>query len=286
MRYNKNATISVVIPVYNRAKLLRRALLSVIAQSHPVDEIIIVDDGSTDDCISVVHDMMQKHFRCINKGGDILIRILFMEHCGMPGKVRNKAIYHSRGEWIAFLDSDDEWLSQKIEKQLHWVQSTKTNICHTREIWMRGNKKISQKSQKHMREGMIFFDALQKCIIGPSTVLIHKSIFQKYGMFREDMQVAEDYELWLRITAQENVSYVDDELVVKNDCEDDLHLSKKYSYIESFRIQGLLGILKDTFLKGKQRELVRDVLSKKIILWNKGALKRKYSFIFDVRDIL
>ena len=259
-------TISVIIPIYNRAFLLQEAVESVLSQTIIPLEILIINDGSTDAIESVVENMWNTHKNASQ------IRLITIKHCGMPGRVRNIGIIHARGDYIAFLDSDDIWLPKKLELQLNAIQEH--NICHTREIWLRNNKEISQKGQNHKRMGLIFCDALKKCIIGPSTVLLHKSIFSRYGMFREDLEIAEDYELWLRICEKEYISYVDMPLIVKRDRDDTQQLSKKFTYIEYFRIQALQPLVKNKVFSEKNTLIAQQVLQEKLIIWNKGAEKR------------
>ena len=134
------------------------------------------------------------------------------KHSGMAGLVRNRGVDAASSDYISFLDSDDLWDKYKLEKQYRMMLELKNRgvrISHTREKWLRGEKTVSQKSQKHKREGDIFEDALWKCIIGPSTVMMEKSLFYEAGGFREDLEVAEDYELWLKIIDHEKVGYID-----------------------------------------------------------------------------
>ncbi len=260
-----NIKISVVIPVWNRELFLARAVASVLEQTRKVDEILLVDDGSTDKTWSSI-EKMQHDTVYLNK---IAIR-----HCGKPGAVRNVGIEHARNEWIAFLDSDDTWLPHKIDMQIEALQKEKTKWIHTREIWMRNGKTISQKSQRHRRAGNIFEDALKKCIIGPSTVLMHRSLFDSYGMFQEDLEIAEDYELWLRMTAGENISYIDEPCVVKHSGTHE-QLSTKYDHIENFRIKALQSIVRTEHFTLQQKRLAKEELQRKEQIWMQGAQKRK-----------
>lgn len=249
--------ISVIIPVHNRELLLPDAVRSVLLQRFSLRgpgslELIVVDDGSTDGTLGSLQP-----FR-----SDPRLRVLDIPHCGMPGAVRNRGVEAARGRWIAFLDSDDIWLPEKLEQQMAVLAQAPGalaqpdppgcsdtppgkpyGIIHGREIWLRdtreaGLKVISQKSQRHRREGDIFQDSLQKCIIGPSTVVMERSLFLELGGFREDMEVAEDYEFWLRLTALHPVAYLNEPCIIKRAGQWD-QLSEKYGQIEKFRIQGL-----------------------------------------------
>src|SRR5690349_9096181 len=114
-------TISAVIPTWNRGKTIRAAVESVLAQSYPVTEILICDDGSTDDTAQVVSSIE-----------DPRIRWLPGERSGGPAQPRNRGIENARGEWVAFLDSDDEWLPQKLERQIERIQASrcKASSCN------------------------------------------------------------------------------------------------------------------------------------------------------------
>ena len=198
------------------------------------------------------------------------------KHTGMAGLVRNRGVDAASADYIAFLDSDDLWEKDKLKKQFSLMQALKKEnirIIHTREKWLRGERIISQKSQKHKREGYIFEDALWKCIIGPSTVMLEKSLFYEAGGFRENLEVAEDYELWLRITDHEKTGYIDEMLTVKRAGEWD-QLSEKYGQIEIFRIDALKSLLEKSYFSAEKRVLASDVLSRKCRIYAAGCRKR------------
>ncbi len=259
-----HSSVSVVIPTYNRADLLQSALQSVLSQSIAVLEILVIDDGSEDKTISEVLQTMSLY-------PHMTIRLLRISHCGMPGAVRNIGIQHARGTYIAFLDSDDVWLPNKLELQVPLMKTY--DICHTREIWIRDGKKISQSKQRHTRYGDMFKDSLHKCIIGPSTVMIHRRIFEKHGLFREDLRIAEDYELWLRITSQHYIGYVDMPLVIKYSRQDRFQLSREFPSIENFRIAALQPLVEKHAFESEKQHLAEIALKRKLNIWNIGAKK-------------
>lgn len=121
-------------------------------------------------------------------------------------------------------------------------------LVHSREIWLRDTKIVSQKTQRHRRRGEVFADALVKCMIGPSTVLMQRWVFEELGGFREDLEIAEDYELWLRLTAAYYVDYIDEPLVVKR-AGHGAQLSEKYGQIEIFRIHALRRLVEEEFFR-------------------------------------
>ncbi len=224
---------SVIIPVYNRKELIRNALESVLAQTCPPHEIIVADDGSDDGTPELVGEFLSE------KAGPVPWKVLKVPRCGMAGAVRNRAVAVSEGNWVAFLDSDDLWMPEKLALQRDYLEAhPDIRLVHTREIWLRGDRIVSQKKQRHNREGDVFEDALVKCMIGPSTVVLKRELWEEYGSFREDLEIAEDYELWLRITAGETVGYLDKPLITKRAGEWE-QLSLRYGQIEKFRLQGL-----------------------------------------------
>ena len=261
--------VSVIIPVFNRRELLLEAVKSVINQSFTEYELIIADDCSTDDIRSALESLPGIT--------DLKLKwIKLKKHSGMAGRVRNRGVDASSGEYIAFLDSDDFWEKDKLLKQYNLMKKLEfenIRITHTREKWVRNGKTVSQKSQKHKREGDIFEDALWKCIIGPSTVMMEKSLFKEVGGFREDLEIAEDYELWLRITCSEKVGYLDNMLTVKRAGEWD-QLSEKYGQIEIFRIKGLLDLVESEFFKAGKKIMAENILNEKCRIYASGCRKR------------
>ncbi|MCF7949829.1 MAG: glycosyltransferase family 2 protein [Spirochaetaceae bacterium] len=235
--------VSVIIPVYNRPKLATEAVRSVLLQSYPQLECILVDDGSSE----------APQEACRLFAADPRFRYLPIAHSGMPGAVRNRGVEAARYGLLAFLDSDDLWLPRKLELQVQLLQSGESGfwqgepaqrlggtapLVHSREVWLRGEKIISQKGQRFQRRGDVFAEALKKCMIGPSTVLMRRDVYEQLGGFREDLEIAEDYELWLRLTALYPVDFVEEPLIVKR-AGHGQQLSEKYGHIELFRLKGL-----------------------------------------------
>jgi len=255
--------VSVIIPTYNRYHLLSDAAASVLAQTFAAFELIIVDDGSTDETWERLGEFSDKRISRIR-----------IEHTGLPGLVRNRGVASARGEYIAFLDSDDLWLPEKLMLQYDFMRENPgCRISHTRERWIRGGKEISQAGQRHRRSGIIFGDALKKCIIGPSTVMMEKKLFEAVGGFREDLEIAEDYEMWLRITACCEVGYIDKPLTVKQAGHEG-QLSEKYGHIEYFRIQGLKSLVDANWFPEAFSTAAREELSSKCAIYAAGCRKR------------
>ena len=128
---NIQNSISVIIPVYNRYNLIDRAIKSVLEQTRRPDEIIVIDDGSTDGTDKII----------INSYPDIIL--LKQKNRGVS-YARNNGIKNAKGTWITLLDSDDEWLPEKLEKQLMTLQdNSSSQICHTDEIWIRNGVRVN-----------------------------------------------------------------------------------------------------------------------------------------------
>ena len=269
MSYNKAIEeISVIIPTYNRCDLLKRAINSVIKQTITPKEIIIVDNGSTDQ----TYQMVSSLFPEIN---------YFIEKKRGVSAARNKGILESKSKWIAFLDSDDAWKPTKLEKQMEFsiFNQDKYRIIHTDENWYR-NKKFLNQLKKHKKSGgNIFKNSLQLCCISPSSVVLKKQIFDDYGLFDENLEVCEDYDMWIRITSKEEVGFLDSPLVLKYGGHSD-QLSKKFWGMDRFRIKSLEKNLKNEHFSKSQKINVLDTLIEKLTIVSDGALKRGNKEIF------
>lgn len=253
--------VSVIIPVYNRPVLLEQALFSVQEQTFSDYEVIVADDGSDAPLLAG------------NIALEIPFRHLKLPHCGRPGAVRNAAVQEARGRYIAFLDSDDSWQPEKLALQLDAIKASDCRWSHTRETWLRGDTIVSQRKQRHKREGDIFEDALVKCIVGPSTLLMERSLFIETDGFDSDLEVAEDYEYWLRVLDNNPIQYVDRELTIKQAGDWD-QLSAKYGQIEIFRLLGLVNLLINRSLSDSRMELASESFVKKLAIFINGAKKR------------
>lgn len=255
-------SISVVIPTFNRRDSLRRALHSVLAQSCPVKEIIVIDDGSTDQTAA----MMQAEFP--------QIRYFFQENSGVSC-ARNSGISHASGEWLAFLDSDDEWLPDKVRQQASALMNQPdAKVCHTEELWIRNGKRVNQGQKHRKRGGRIFCHCLPLCAMSPSSIMIHTSVFVSLGMFDESLPACEDYDLWLRISARYPVLFIEQPLIIKYGGHDD-QLSRKYWGMDRFRIHALEKILDAGVLTNENERLAAvNMLRKKCAIFRAGALKR------------
>lgn len=254
--------ISVVIPTWNRATVLGRALASVAAQSLAPVEIIVVDDGSRDQTASVVRSDFPT------------VTYYYQDHAGVSA-ARNHGIRRARSPWIAFLDSDDAWAPNKLERQMRALeQNPRYRIVHTDEIWIRDGHRINQKQKHRKSGGWIFDQCLPLCAISPSSVLIDAAVFPRWGYFDEDLPACEDYDMWLRICARTPVLYVDEPLVTKYGGHAD-QLSRRIWGLDRFRIRALQKLLDSGVLDDGQRPAARDMLLNKLDIYINGAHKRE-----------
>lgn len=255
----KNPDISVIIPSYNRAHTLQRALDSVLNQTLKPKEIIVVDDGSTDDTKNVLNYYTG-------------ITAIEQNNSGVSS-ARNVGIKESSGEWLVFLDSDDEWLPEKLEKQWSAVCNDDKLVCHTEEIWIRNGQRVNPMKKHQKFGGMIYEKCLPLCVISPSSVIIHRSVFNDVGMFDESLEVCEDYDLWLRICCKYPVLFLDEPLVVKYGGHDD-QLSRKHWGMDRFRVKALEKMVKSGDLNKDQHNATIDMIIQKCEIITNGMKKR------------
>jgi glycosyltransferase involved in cell wall biosynthesis len=255
------ASVSVVIPVFNRAALVVRALESVYAQSRTPREVIVVDDGSSDG----TSEMVSERFP-----GAVCLR---EKHRGVSA-ARNVGIRSARGDWIALLDSDDEWLPTKLERQLDALaRQPRFHLCHCDEIWMRDGRRVIPRKRHAKSGGWIFEECLPLCAISPSSAMIRRSVFAELGLFDEELPACEDYDYWLRFCSRHPVLYVDEQLVVKHGGHDD-QLSRRIWGLDRFRIRALIKVLEAGHLDERATVAARRVLEEKARIFAAGARKR------------
>jgi len=254
------SSISVVIPTYNRAVLLERALDSVMAQTLPADEIIVVVDGSTDNTSS----MLKSRYPEVN--------LIQQDNQGVSA-ARNTGIAAARHDWIALLDSDDVWHQNKLEKQLQGLNNSSEYLfCHSDEIWIRNGVRVSQMNKHKKAGGHIFQHCLPLCVISPSAVVIHRLLFDEIGLFDETLPACEDYDLWLRLCSRYPVLYIDEALITKYGGHDD-QLSRQYWGMDRFRIQALNKIISSAKLNDVDRDAAVKMMRSKINIYLAGAEK-------------
>ena len=252
--------VSVIIPTFNRSEVVGRAVDSVLNQTFRDFECIVVDDGSTDATDTVL------------KGFANRIKVIKTENKGVSA-ARNLGAELSRGTLIAFLDSDDEWKPQKLQKQLGFMQKSGFRISQTDETWVRGGKFVN-KSAKYIRpSGNIFYNCLEVCAVTPSSVMMEKTLFFEYGGFDETFPVCEDYDLWLRMSLNEEFGLIDEPLIIKYGGNED-QLSNS-ACLDKYRIISIFNMLhKNVTLSEEQEKALKEVLAKKVKIYSAGAAKR------------
>ncbi|WP_286817892.1 glycosyltransferase family 2 protein [Desulfobacter sp. UBA2225] len=256
----KTDTISVIIPTFNRAWTLKRAVDSALAQDYPHREIIVVDDGSTDGTRDLLAGYRDK------------IRVLVQENKGVSA-ARNLGIQESRGSFIALLDSDDAWETNKLSCQAAFFQSKPgAMICQTEEIWIRNGKRVNPKKKHKKPSGMIFEPSLKLCLVSPSAVMIRKQLFGQKGMFNEGFPVCEDYDLWLRISHDTPIYLIDTPLTVKTGGHGD-QLSAAHSQ-DKYRIQSIQNLIESNVLSPNQEQAALNVFKEKCRIFANGCMKR------------
>ena len=263
--------VSAVIPTFNRGHCLLRAINSVLAQTTPVDEIIVVDDGSDDK----TYDLLVKSELLDIRGQLPNIRYLYQENKGVSA-ARNLGIKEAENEYIALLDSDDAWAETKIERQALKLEKKNFScrITHTEEIWLKDGQRINPKKKHKKSGGFIFEKCLPLCCISPSSVLLHRTLFNDYGFFDEKLPACEDYDMWLRLCAFEEVLFVEEALTIKYGGHAD-QLSRAFWGMDRFRVQALEKLINSAKLSKTQRSQALEMLVKKIEILLLGAKKRE-----------
>ncbi len=255
--------ISIIIPVFNRPKLLTEALNSVLKQKEISEglEIIVVDDGSTDKTEEVLTGLPGKII-CIRQ-----------EHSGVSA-ARNRGIAQSRGEWIAFLDSDDLWLPGKLSAQMQFFSKhPDMPLCQTEEIWIRNGNRINPRKYHKKPQGYCFPSLLERCLVSPSAVVIHRRVFDLVGLFDETLPACEDYDLWLRIGCRFPIGLVEKPFIIKRGGHPD-QLSATVPNLDRYRIESLLKMLRSVALDPDQRRAAETMLEKKRQVYSGGCRKR------------
>ncbi len=244
--------ISVIIPTYNRAALVLKSIQSVQEQSLKIDEIIVVDDGSSDNTAEVLEGFNIKYIYIKNQG---------------VSTARNIGIKEARNPWLAFLDSDDTWNKNKIKTHVNLhKKDTKILASYSEETWIRNNKIIKLKSYQE-KEEPTFINSLRLCKIGVSSFFCHKSIFEDISFFDESLRACEDYDLWLRILYKYKIAFIKEELVNKYAGHEN-QLSFSTKLIDTYRIKAL-----EKHINTKYKQEVVEELIYKLTILLKGAKK-------------
>ncbi len=254
--------VSVIIPTFNRAAWLAESIGSVLRQTYPHIELLVVDDGSTDYTAEVVHGF----------GGALIY--IYGANCGVSA-ARNRGVAASRGALIAFLDSDDVWQPGKVAAQVALLQARPdVQVCYTDEIWIRHGVRVNPKQIHQKHTGWLFEPSLPRCIISPSSIMLRRSLWNWLGGFDERLPACEDYDLWLRMTRHVPITLIAEPLIVKRGGHPD-QLSRSTPLLDQYRIVALDKLLR-TALTVPQRRAVLSMLIRKCGIVAQGAAKRQH----------
>jgi len=257
---DNRSIVSVIIPTFNRGRLLKEAVDSVLAQDYPDFELIVVDDGSVDDSAEILHAYGQR------------LNLIQQQNRGVSA-ARNAGIAAASGRYIAFLDSDDLWLPQKLTRQVQFFNLyPDALICQTEEIWMRNGRRVNPGFRHRKLSGMIFEPSLHLCLVSPSAVMIRRSLFDEVGLFDENLPACEDYDLWLRVSCRYPVYLIPAPLIIKRGGHPD-QLSQTPG-LDKYRIQSLVKILESGLLSRKMATAAVKVLKEKCAIYAGGCLQR------------
>lgn len=255
--------VAVIIPTYNRAALLERAVQSVLSQTFRDFELVVVDDGSTDNTADLP---------TVKNPDQRLRYIKFPQNRGVSA-ARNAGVKATSSPWLAFLDSDDEWLPEKLAKQVRWTdEHPDIPIVQTREIWIRRGKRVNPPKTHEKIEGDLFAASLERCMITPSSVLLRRTLFNEAGCFNESFPACEDYDLWLRVTCRCPVGLVNEYLLKRYGGHAD-QLSAIVPALDRFRILSITGLLAGNKLTEKQKIRARESLLKRVRILAQGYKK-------------
>lgn len=262
---------SVIIPTYNRLSFLTEAVESVLAQSCQFFELIIVDDGSTDETADFVRKVAGN------------VRYLSQSNRG-PSAARNRGIAAAKGRFITFLDSDDLWHPDKLGIQVDFMNAhPEAMVCYTDEIWIRRGVRVNPRQKHRKHSGWIFEHCLPLCIVSPSSVLMRRGFFETVGLFDEALPSCEDYDLWLRASLRFPFHFIGTKLITKRGGHAD-QLSARWG-LDVYRVQALQKLLEEDLLTSRQKELVRLKIREKCQILEQGFLKRgKHSEAQHFRD--
>ena len=257
---NPTISVSIIIPTFNRGWIIKAAIDSVLAQNFNDYELIVVDDGSTDNTSDLLATYAEQ-ITCIQQ-----------KNRGVSA-ARNTGIRASHGSLIAFLDSDDYWLPGKLSIQTAFFNANpEAAICQTEEIWVRNGLRVNPKKKHAKPSGDIFERSLSLCLVSPSAVMLRRELFDDVGLFDETLPACEDYDMWLRISCRYPVHLIDTPLIIKNGGHPD-QLSRQTG-LDKYRIRSLLGLIQSGRLSPVQRSQAVNVLGKKCRIYAEGCRKR------------
>ena len=251
--------VSVIIPTFNRGYCLEESIRSVLQQSFADFELIVVDDGSTDNTSELVARFPA-------------VKLIRLEKNRGVSFARNRGMVEAQGDCIAFLDSDDLWEKDKLASQVKWIERD-FHVVYTDEIWIRNGVRVNPMNKHRKYSGDIFRYCLPLCIVSPSSVLLRAEVLREVGGFDESMPVCEDYDLWLRIAKHYPFHFIAEKLIVKRGGHED-QLSRKYWGMDRWRVYALEKLLQENKLNKEQRDGAAAMLIEKCEILINGFGKR------------
>jgi len=261
MQGEADRLVSVVIPTRDRAELVRRAVDSVLAQTHAALDVVVVDDGSVDDTRAKLDQVR-----------DPRLRVLAHDRPRGVSAARNTGLAAARGDYLALLDSDDAWLPAKVERLLGFARQRGYAICQNQEIWMRGGRRVNPGLAQRKMDGCFFEAALERCLVSPSSVLFTRGFLETVGGFDESLPACEDYDLWLRGLLRYPVGLLDEWLTVRYGGRSD-QLSASFVGMDLFRIRSMVQLLGRPDVTDWHRDCIKKELQRKAALYVRGCLK-------------
>lgn len=200
-------TVSVIIATHDRPAFLLQAIRSVLAQSFTDYELVVAEDGASDATAEVVEAI----------GGGAL-RHLRLPHTGRPSVTRNHGLAAARGRYVAFLDDDDIWRADKLERQVALLEAAeRVGFVYSDLRFLQTDGTASEPAiaPEQVREGLIFDDLLEECAIATSTVLARRPLLDRVGGFNESLETFEAYDLWLRLAWSARAAFIPAPLVLR-----------------------------------------------------------------------
>lgn len=253
--------VSVIIPTYNRAGTILRAVESVLSQDYAPLELIVVDDGSEDESPALLKSLADSG----------RVTLLTQSNQGVSA-ARNAGLRQAGGSLLAFLDSDDEWLPGKAQAQVDFFTRHPAEVLvQTQERWIRKGRRVNPGRRHRKKAGDIFLESLELCLISPSAVMLRRSLLDEVGLFDENLLAAEDYDLWLRILARHPAGLIDRELVIRHGGHPD-QLSARHS-LDRYRVMALEKLLQ-TPLSEERRTAARQEMLRRRGIYLGGRAKR------------
>jgi glycosyltransferase involved in cell wall biosynthesis len=229
-------------------------------------ELLLIDDGSSDSSVDIMKAYAQRYPQKIT--------VLTQKNKGVSS-ARNLGISKARGEYYAFIDSDDLWITNKLSKQWGEMVFHGWRVAQTEERWIRNGKRVNPMKKHAKHGGHIFYDCLPLCVVSPSAVMLHRSVIADVGGFDERLKVVEDYELWLRISCKYTIGLIPDPLVVKHGGHHD-QLSRRFPVMDRYRVYAIRKLLKNSNkdLDPLKRNAAHWWIVQKTQIIAKGSLKR------------